>query len=117
MPERDKQDIILEKVSSLEVAVCGHPQSAADEGLMGDVKHIRKVTEATVVRVEQAEEAIAAIVARCEERHNGAGSRADAFKQVSGKRKASFFGTMFTLIIAVIYSVGTWLGWWPPPPD
>ena len=114
---KSTQAIILEKVTSLEIAVLGHPQASADEGLMGDVKHIRRVTEATVTRVEGAETAIAAIVARCEERHNP--SRADGFRQIPAKKKATFLGSLLTLSLAVLYSLGVWLGWWPPqvPPN
>lgn len=112
MAEQDKQDIILAKVTALEIAVCGHPQSAADEGLMGDVKHIRKLAEDTVVRVEQSETAIAAIVARCEERHKN--GKADAFKQVPARRKGAFIGSLLTVVTAVLYTLGVWLGWWPP---
>lgn len=106
--KKSTQAIILEKVTSLEIAVLGHPQAPADDGLMGDVKHIRKLAEKTNGRVDNCETAIALINTRCEERH---GLNATV-KKVSLKKVAGIGGGSLTAIATIFFGIGKLAGWW-----
>jgi len=99
---------VYAEVTSLKVAVCGHPDVPDDNGLFGDVKYIRKSLEQTTERVEESEVAIAAIAARCEERH-GLGA---TVKEVSKKKIVGIGGGSLTAIATIIYGVGKLVGWW-----
>lgn len=105
--KKSTQAIILEKVTSLEIAVLGHPQAPADEGLMGDVRHIRKLAEKTNGRVDACETAIAQINTRCEERHG----LKSTVKEISKKKAAGITGGA-VLVMTAIYYIGQGLGWW-----
>lgn len=99
---------VYAEVTSLKVAVCGHPDIPDDTGLFGDVKYIRKQMEATGIRVDETEVAIAGIVARCDERH---GLSATVKKAVSKKKVAGAGGTLVALA-TILYYVGLAVGWW-----
>lgn len=99
---------VYAEVTSLKVAVCGHPDVPDDNGLFGDVKYIRKNLEATTVRVESAEVAIASIAARCEERH---GLKATV-KEISKKKKVAGAGGGLIAVATLIYYLGQMVGWW-----
>jgi len=99
---------VYQEVTSLKVAVCGHPDIPDDKGLFGDVKYIRKSLEETTERVDEAEVAIAKIAARCEERH---GLKATV-REISKKKIAGIGGGTLTAIATIIYGVGKLVGWW-----
>jgi len=99
---------VYNEVSTLKVAVCGHPDIPEDDGLFGDVKYIRKQSDATNLRVDEAEIAIAGIVARCEERH---GINATVKREIN-KKKIAGTGGGIVAIATLLYYIGTVFGWW-----
>ena len=107
--ELTHDELVLKKITRLEVGLFG-VEGTDSRGLAGEIRDFR-LTVTTITKE------IAVIQAKCEERHGtGRENSSAALKEVSSGRKWGFVGSLIITIGAAVYTLGAWLGWWPPAP-
>lgn len=97
----------------LEQSIHGVP-GTADRGLFGAVEDVKNlVVEEKDKRIEM-DGRLRTQEARCKIFH---GNGTVIPPNVSRKRWYSFLSSLVLFVSGVIYTLGVWLGWFPPPPD
>jgi hypothetical protein len=97
----------------LEQSIHGVP-GTADRGLFGAVEDVKNlVVEEKDKRIDL-EKRVAAQEGKCKALH-GSGGNTGFPPTVSRKRFFSFLGSLVLFVSGVLYNLGVWLGWFPPP--
>lgn len=112
---------IYQRITSLETTIRGTPNTA-EKGMVGEIQEVK--TLAVQVKdyyIEQGKD-VATLKARCKAFHGDSGSpgpageRPNPLASVNRGRLISFLAIFATFVALVIYTLGVWVGWWPPVP-